>query len=511
MNIKLSTQKTEQFDGDALVFFVNQPDEGAPVVDDSEIRAMLERAYLAGDFKGGEGQVFGFYPNAASRFRARRIMVVGLGEAVVNKKSNNGPGEQRELYRKAGGTAAAAAIKANAGRIMAVLPAGSLLSAAEIAECLAEGLLLGAYQFRKYKKSETDEEKPGSLDSIILQKDTVSASLRIGVERGRIAAEAARFARDMAHEPPNVMTPGRIAEIGRKIAAQGKLRCTVFSRQDLKKMQMNGILAVNSGSSQPPKLVVLEYKTRKKDPTLLLVGKGLTYDSGGINLKPTGSLEDMKYDMCGGAAILAVMQAVASEQPQGVNIVGMVPATENLPGPAAMKPGDILTMYGGKTVEVGNTDAEGRLILADALAYGVKKYKPAAVIDIATLTGAVVIGLGHHRTGLLASDDSLAGRILAAGERCGELLWRLPLGKEYTKQLKSDIADLKNVGNRTAGAITAAAFLQEFVGKTPWAHLDIAGTAWEYTEKSYVPKGPSAVGVRTLLEVIRQWREIIRK
>jgi leucyl aminopeptidase len=214
----------------------------------------------------------------------------------------------------------------------------------------------------------------------------------------------------------------------------------------------------------------------------------------------------MKFDMCGGAAVLGTMQAIGEEKPKGINVVVIVPATENLPGPSAVKPGDIITIHGGKTVEVVNTDAEGRLILADALAYGIKKFKPKAVVDLATLTGAVIIGLGHHRTGLLSNDDELAQKVTAAGNRSGEPLWRLPLGPEYSKQIKSKIADIKNVGDRAAGTITAAAFLQEFVGEVPWVHLDIAGTAYNFTEKSYVPnKGPSGIGVRTLLELVRNW------
>jgi leucyl aminopeptidase len=218
-------------------------------------------------------------------------------------------------------------------------------------------------------------------------------------------------------------------------------------------------------------------------------------------------MEEMKFDMCGGAAVMGAMQAIGKEKPKGINIVAIVPATENLPGPSALKPGDIITIYGGKTIEVVNTDAEGRLILADALAYGIKQYKPKTVVDLATLTGAVVIGLGHHRTGLLSNDEELARKVLAAGDRCGEPLWRLPLGPEYSKQIKSKVADMKNVGNRAAGTITAAAFLQEFVGETAWAHLDIAGTAYNFTDKPYVTKnGPSGIGVRTLLELVRNWK-----
>lgn len=210
--------------------------------------------------------------------------------------------------------------------------------------------------------------------------------------------------------------------------------------------------------------------------------------------------------MCGGAAVMAAMQVIAEEKPGRLDVVALVPATENLPSSAALKPGDIITQYGGKTVEVLNTDAEGRLILADALAYGVEQYKPDAVVDVATLTGAVIIGLGHHRTGLLSNNDELAENVLAAGERAGELLWRLPLAEEYKEQLKSKLADLKNIGGKPGGTITAATFLQEFVGNTPWAHLDIAGTAYNYTEKSYVPKGPSGIAARTLIELVRNWK-----
>jgi leucyl aminopeptidase len=270
---------------------------------------------------------------------------------------------------------------------------------------------------------------------------------------------------------------------------------------------MGGILGVNQGSALPPKLVILEYKTDKKHPTILLVGKGLTFDCGGISLKPPAGMEDMKYDMCGGAAVLTVMQALVETKVSGLNVVALIPATENLVGSAAIKPGDVIRHFGGKTSEIINTDAEGRLILADALAYGIATYKPAAVIDIATLTGAVIIGLGHHYTGLLANNDQLADQLIDAGARVGEPLWRLPLGPEYRKQIDSRVADIKNAGSdRSGGTITAACYLQEFVGETPWAHLDIAGTAWDFTEKSYIPKGPSGTGVRTLVACLRQWK-----
>jgi leucyl aminopeptidase len=272
-------------------------------------------------------------------------------------------------------------------------------------------------------------------------------------------------------------------------------------------MGMGGILAVNQGSSIPPKLIILEHRPKHFSKTFLFVGKGLTFDSGGVSLKPAAGMQDMKYDMCGGAAVLSAMKTIGLEQPE-VRVIAIVPATDNMSGSAAVKPGDIIKHYNGLTSEVINTDAEGRLILADALAYGIKKYSPDCVIDLATLTGAVIIGLGHHRSGLMSNNDKLARKIIEIGAECGEPAWQLPLGKDYSKQIKSDVADIKNIGGKAAGSITAAAYLQNFVGDTPWAHLDIAGTAWDFTEKSYIPKGPSGIGVRTLIEFVRSWKTL---
>ncbi|HHK60552.1 MAG TPA: leucyl aminopeptidase, partial [Desulfobacterales bacterium] len=279
------------------------------------------------------------------------------------------------------------------------------------------------------------------------------------------------------------------------------------TNEELQDMGMGGLLAVNQGSARPARLVVIEYRTGRKAPTLVLVGKGLTFDSGGISLKPSAGMEEMKYDMCGAAAVLAAMYGIGVERPTGTDVVGVIPTTENMPGPGALKPGDIVTLYGGTTVEVANTDAEGRLILADALAWARERFAPAALIDIATLTGAVIVGLGHHYSGVMGTDDQLVERLIAAGDRVGEPMWRLPLGKPYRKQLESTVADIRNIGKKKdAGTITAGAFLQEFVGDTPWAHIDIAGTAWNFTEKSYVPAGPSGIGVRTFLALVRDWR-----
>ncbi len=352
-----------------------------------------------------------------------------------------------------------------------VLPREYLLSASEIAECLTEGLLLGNYRFEQYKTPKIEADGPDWVEHFLLHDGGLpNAAVRKGMVRGKLVAEATCAARDMAHQPGNGWTPAAFAEYGKKLSKKYNLKCKGLDKTAMKKLGMGGIVGVNQGSALPPYLVVLEYRTDKKNPTLLLVGKGLTFDSGGICIKPPAGMEDMKYDMCGGAAVITAMQALAAAEIIGVNVVALIPATENLTGSAALKPGDIIRHYGGKTSEIINTDAEGRLILADALAYGIALYQPEAVIDIATLTGAVIIGLGHHYTGLLTNNDQMAARLIEAGAQVGEPLWRLPLGPEYRKQIDSKVADIKNAGSdRSAGTITAACYLQEFVGETPWS------------------------------------------
>ncbi len=510
MIITTTTRNVEKYKGDMLVYFVYQQKKKVPVCENKHVQNTIRLAFQAGDFSGKEGETLLFYPPGKGKIPAKRILVVGLGKAEEGK-SNNGltPADMwRENYRKAGGKVSGTALKTQASKIMVVIPEPFILDRQETTECMTEGLMLGAYQFRKYKKTVEEDEPQSEITEILLYTDREKSAVKKGLTVGKVAALAGAAARDMANEPGNVWTPTRFAEFGRKLAKTYNFSCRVLSKANMQRLKMGGILGVNSGSAQPPKMVILEYKTSARNPTLLMVGKGLTFDSGGISLKPPAGMEEMKFDMCGGAAVLGAMQAVGEEQPEGINVIGIVPTTENLPGPSALKPGDIITIYGGKTVEVINTDAEGRLILADALAYGIKQYKPDAVVDLATLTGAVVIGLGHHRTGLLSNDDGLSQKVMDAGDRSGEPLWRLPLGPEYSKQIKSKVADMKNVGNRAAGTITAAAFLQEFVGDAVWAHLDIAGTAYNFTEKPYIPnKGPSGIGVRTLLELIRNWKK----
>ncbi len=493
MNIRVSKSDGAGFSGDLTVFFIPEKHKKVRVTSITGADRFLARARKSGDFTGREGDTLLYYNDDSG---PARVMFIGIGKDPLDQ----------EGVRLAMGRALNVALKLKAAKMMVVPPEGGDLPVVRMAESLSEGAMLAAYRFRKYRKQKEDEAE-NEISDLYISAPAATAAMRRGVALGMIKASAACFARDMANEPGNVWTPEAFAAAARDLAKNSSLSCRVLGEKEMRKAGMGGLLGVNQGSGKPPRMIILEYNQGEKPaPPLLLVGKGLTFDSGGISLKPGAGMEDMKYDMCGGACVLAVMRAVAELAPRNLHLVAIVPATENLPGPDALKPGDIITICDGTTVEVVNTDAEGRLILADALAYGIKKYKPGAIIDVATLTGAAIIGLGHHRTAMLSNDDGLATKLAEAGETSGEPLWRMPLGKEYAKQLESKVADMKNVGGRAAGTITAACFLEKFVDSRPWAHLDIAGTAWNYTEKSYVPKGPSGVGVRTLIELILKWK-----
>lgn len=499
MIVKVASHSVSPKGGDTLIYLVKEKKSHPPTCRNRQVASQIKQACSLGDFSGKSDEKLVFYQSLPAKPKGTpakpvRIMVFGLGIAKLNQ----------ELFREVGGTIAKTIAKIKSGHFFLHLEESPDLAIDEIGLALTEGLILGSYRFDKYQTTKSSP-KPGTRKKFTLLTHEPPLLMQ-AVARGRIAAAAACSARDMANEPGNFWTPSHFAEAGRKLAKKHGLLCKVLGKSVMTEMGMGGIIGVNRGSAQAPKMVIIEYKRGgKKAPTILLVGKGLTFDSGGISLKPGAGMEDMKYDMCGGAAVLAVMQAIGEIKPTAINVIGIIPATENMPGPDALKPGDVITMYNGKTVEIINTDAEGRLILADALAYGVDLYKPDALVDIATLTGAVIIGLGHHQTGLLSNDDLLADRLISSGRQCGEPVWRLPLGEDYSKQLKSEIADLKNTGGRPAGTITGACFLEEFVGDVPWAHLDIAGTAWNYTKKTYLSKGPSGVGVRTLLSFIENW------
>jgi leucyl aminopeptidase len=422
------------------------------------------------------------------------VLLVGLGKPEAFTI---------DALRQASATAATAARRLGVSSVVLVPPAGDM-EPGEVGQALTEGILLGLYTLKKYKTAAENEDKDNLRElSILASGSTTQRALESGVQRGQILAEAVHMARDLSNSPGNEVNPSYLAKQAQEIAAQTTLRCHVLDIDGIREYQMGCLLGVAQGSEQPPAFIILEHApTGAQEKPIVLVGKGITFDSGGISIKPAANMEDMKMDMSGGAAVLGTMQALAHlKYPR--RVVGLVPASENLPNGNAVKPGDILRAMSGKTVEVINTDAEGRLILADALAYAIQELQPACIIDLATLTGAVVVALGSQATGMMGTDKVMMDRLRAAGEYSAERVWELPLFEEYGKQIKSDFADIKNVSsNREAGSIIGGAFLKEFVGDTPWVHLDIAGTAWTRENKPYIPKGATGVGIRLLVKAL---------
>lgn len=495
MKVTVKRSKPEAAAADVLVVFASEASllaaRGPLAALDARLDGLVRDYLDSGDFSGRLNTTA--LLRTQGRIKAPRLLLVGLGKPETCTI---------DRVRQASATAATAARRLGATTV-ALLPPASQASLAEVGQALTEGSLLGLYTMRKYKTRQ-DDESPDNLQALHLLTTGGSAqkSLAQGVDRGSIIADAVIMARHLINSPGNEVNPSTLADTARGIARRTSLRCQVLTQNDIQKLGMGCLLGVAQGSTQPPVFIILEHAPAGiSGRPLVLVGKGITFDSGGISIKPAASMEDMKMDMAGGAAVLATMQALAHLDYPG-RVVGLVPASENLPSGTAVKPGDILRAMSGKTVEVINTDAEGRLILADALAYAVAKLEPARIIDLATLTGAVVVALGHHATGMMGTDTAMMECLRAAGEHTGERVWQLPLFEEYSKQIKSDFADIKNTGGREAGSITGAAFLQEFVGDTPWVHLDIAGTAWTRDSHPYMPKGATGVGIRLLLNAL---------
>ncbi len=502
--LTVSKKKLEEYSGDLLVILVALDNNGT-LIGEPPVRPLLDSLTEYKEFSGKKDEYLQLYPPfgpLAGQLKCRRLLLVGLGCLAEVTDAD----DRHEVLRGAGGIIAGQCRSCKAATVGIALPALAELADTAMGQFLSEGILLGDYQFQKYKTPKKDEDVYCGLAKIEFLAESHLAALRRGLAMGSNGAFAALTARDMANEPGNSWTPAHFAGYAQDVAKDFQMRCTVLEKSDMVTLGMGGIIAVNQGSEEPPKLVILDYAPPQYKETVLLVGKGLTFDSGGISLKPAQGMMEMKYDMCGGAAVLSAMEVIGREKLK-VRVIAIVPATDNMAGGGAVKPGDIITHYGGITAEIENTDAEGRLILADALAYGIEKFTPACVIDLATLTGAVIIALGHHHCGLMSNDERLAEKLIAAGRACGEPLWRLPLGEMYVKQIKSQVADIKNTGGKPGGSITAAEYLHQFVGKVPWAHLDIAGTAWDFTEKSYIPKGPSGFGVRILIELLRRWED----
>ena len=467
---------------------------GATGAVDHALDGYVRQLISDGEIKGKRGELTLVHTHG--RITPKRVLVTGLGKRdQFNLTSVRTVSAEAARYLRRKGFSRVASIVHGAG-------IGGL-EPEEAAQALAEGVLLGLYRFRRHF-SKQDEDGGGEIDAFLVveQNQTHAASVERGLDRGRIISEATALARDLVNEPGNYMTPTILAERAHAVADAHGLEYTCFERPQMEEMGMGALLGVASGSHQPPTFIILHYKGNpdNAESTVGLLGKGITFDSGGISIKPSANMSAMKGDMAGGASVIAAMQAIAQLKP-AINVTALIPATENLPGGGATKPGDILVAMNKKTIEVENTDAEGRLILADALAYA-NSIGLSPLIDVATLTGAIRVALGTVAMGLFANDDTLAEHVLAAGEQSGEKMWRMPLWDEYKEQNKSSVADIKNTGGRDAGAITAAQFLHEFAGDTPWVHLDIASVSSSSTEKGWQVKGATGQPVRTLVNVI---------
>lgn len=491
LEIKVVSGDITQVDADAIVVNLFEGVEepgGACAAVDRALGGGIRNLIGTGEFKGKFGEVG--VVHTLGRLAARVVAVAGLGKQEdfnVDKIRGVAGGFCRSLR------------KLNCHRIATILHGAGVggVEPEASGEAVTEGALLGLYNFSRYKKPDYED----IVEMLIVQRDeSKSPVLEEGIRKGRIMAEATCLARDMVNEPANYMTPSRMADIAREIADKHGLELDVSSSEDMEAMGMGALLGVARGSKEPPKLITLSYKgDERSERGVGFLGKGITFDSGGISIKPSEGMGEMKDDMAGGAASMAAISAIAQLKP-AVNVTAVIPATENLPSGTALKPGDVLKAMNGKTIEVISTDAEGRLILADALSYAVKRGL-SPLVDLATLTGACRIALGDGYSGAFTNNQELLNEVIKAADKAGEKLWQMPMPAEYKEQNKSEIADVKNTGNRYGGAITAALFLSEFVDSTPWVHIDIAGTSLSSKESGYMVKGATGVGTRTLIEL----------
>jgi leucyl aminopeptidase len=446
------------------------------------------------DFRGRAGQTLLLYPRGA--VAPRRLLLAGLGKP---------DSASAESIRRAGASAVQQARTLQVAALSVGVHGDLPLAPELMAQAFAEGLELGAYRYWRYRTGLTNEQSFVVGRATVFTNSGSEEKARAGIAVGQAIGRGVTFARDLVNSPGHAMTPALLGDEATSLGKRLGLAVTVLDKARLTEQGFGGILAVGQGSANDPHFIVMEYGAAPPGaPTICLVGKGLTFDSGGLSIKPADAMETMKSDMSGAAAVYGAMQVVAELKPP-LHVVGLVSAAENLPSSTAYRPGDIVTSLSGKTIEVINTDAEGRIILSDALFYA-QRYKPAAIVELSTLTGAIIIALASHAIGMMGTDQALADKIRRAGDTCGERVWQLPLWDEYHEMIKSEVADLKNLGGRPAGSITAAAFLAAFVGDYPFVHLDIAGTAWvDRPTRPYDSHGATGVGVRLLAEFLRNY------
>ena len=493
MNTNLSSSAPSQLETDCLVAVVldqGEKDKPSPAVDtsDAAVRDAVKDVIASGEVTGKMFETTLLHKPAG--LKAKRLLLLGGG------KSKNF--SSTELHKLAG--AAVRTLKGKTIRSFAFAVPQSV-AAPDAVAAIVEGSFVGNFDPDYYKSDRKDQK----IESITVVAGGDQKSLEAAMAAARVIGESQNFTRDLVNEPSNRMTPTILADRAKKMASEVGLKCEVFGADKIKEMKMGAFWGVAQGSDEPPTLIVLRYEPAgaPANPHIGLVGKGITFDTGGISIKPADGMEKMKYDMAGGATMIGVMRAIALLKPK-VKVTAIVCATENMPSGKAQKPGDVQIAMSGKSIEIINTDAEGRLVLADGLCYA-RQLGCTHLIDAATLTGAVVVALAHVNVGIFASDDQMYDRMSQANKRAGEKMWRLPLDDDYKDIIKSNIADVMNSGGRWGGAVTAAMFLKEFAEDTPWIHLDIAGTAWMEDQKPWIAKGPSGIAVRSLIEFVKSW------
>ncbi|HEX9038295.1 MAG TPA: leucyl aminopeptidase [Ktedonobacterales bacterium] len=494
-DVRVSTRDVQQFEGDALaigLFSGETALQGPAAALDEAMAGVIAELIASGEVTGAADEITLLH--TLGKIEPARVAIVGLGA-----RDKFTP----DRVRRAASQACRALRSAGAKRVgMALAWAESGVNLALAARAATEGALLGLYEFNLYKAQQNGQNGAPrkAIETITILGKGREPALRAAVARGRILAESANFARDLGNEPPNTLTPTEMGERARRMAAEVGLECEIYDKAWMRKQEMGALLAVNQGSVEEPRFIVLRYPGGpKRGSTLALVGKGITFDSGGLSLKPNEGMLGMKMDMCGGAAVLGAMRAIALLKPS-ISVVGIVPATENMPSGSAYRPGDIVRASNGKTIEINNTDAEGRMALADGISYAVKHgYAP--IVDAATLTGAIGISLGKFRAGLFSNNEEITHSIEQAASASGERVWAMPMDDDYDQLIKSDIADMKQTGGRLAGSITAAKVLSNFAGSTPWAHLDIAYTAVRDNRDVEGEAGATGYGVRLFSEL----------
>lgn len=497
MKVSVSNKRPGSYKGALLAvctFEDPRADQGILAELDKASGGWVRKLLSGGDFMGKTGEVMIQRTMGALPFG--RLLLVGLGK---REKFSI------EAWR------AAASLVAQASRSIRVqefalaleLPPGVTMEREHLVRASVEGAVLGLYRFEGYKKEKPQEPDPAEM--ILMPGGRVGGRLETVLGQTLAVCEAVKWVRDLVAQPSNKLTPRLLAEQAVAMSKSVGLSCRVLDETEMRSLGMEGILGVASGSQEPPRLIVLEHgRGRRELPTVVLVGKGITFDSGGISLKPSEKMDRMKDDMAGGAAVMGTLQA-AAKLGLPLHLVGIIPATENLPSGSAYKPGDVLVSMSGQSIEVTNTDAEGRVILADALTYGLR-FKPKLIVDLATLTGACVVALGDQIAGVMGTDEKALEELRKASLATGEDIWPLPLKEEYEELIKSEVADVKNSGGREAGAIQGGLFLKKFVGDTPWVHLDIAGPVWTEKDRPYRPKGATGFGVRLLVEFLRGYK-----